>query len=492
MTKKKRITIIIASCVLLASIAAAIVLPILLKDDVITSYSYENENRPLEYGAVNKMIFQKKFSELLKYTFLITDKNNHIANALLGAMSRARVPTEKMLAFVDYLRDFADSMIKDGFSVWAGQFEDGEADFDFDFHFNNFFETTGFNEIELSRLLFELLADFAGEDNEYIELLNLLERDNFVDIVSSTLYGYKMISGFSAQGGSAAQARVMQGLLYAIGNRYVKNIQRMGYENIEKLLLINFDSDKEYDNITQEEYRVYSSFMSCAQGKIANILYVFGNTLISTDAKAFERLFAYFSAQDKECEKAKEDLIVSHISLAKAVNAGIQSSFAYAHKSQISDMDSFIDSYARLIASYKEMTTTLKNQSQNNGEEENEEDEEEFDYQEYYAAVYARLAAFTQDVASLSQTKTLQGLSPQQKEELYLKALNMWNLFSDAGDLFEDAFAAANVNFFLRVIDLNGFLKRNRRALQDLIRDSIAGLIGWDIKDLEDLYDGNY
>jgi transcription elongation factor Elf1 len=284
----------------------------------------------------------------------------------------------------------------------------------------------------------------------------------------------------------------MQGLLYAIGNRYVKNIQRMGYENIEKLLLINFDSDKEYDNITQEEYRVYSSFMSCAQGKIANILYVFGNTLISTDAKAFERLFAYFSAQDKECEKAKEDLIVSHISLAKAVNAGIQSSFAYAHKSQISDMDSFIDSYARLIASYKEMTTTLKNQSQNNGEEENEEDEEEFDYQEYYAAVYARLAAFTQDVASLSQTKTLQGLSPQQKEELYLKALNMWNLFSDAGDLFEDAFAAANVNFFLRVIDLNGFLKRNRRALQDLIRDSIAGLIGWDIKDLEDLYDGNY
>ena len=141
MTKKKRITIIIASCVLLASIAAAIVLPILLKDDVITSYSYENENRPLEYGAVNKMIFQKKFSELLKYTFLITDKNNHIANALLGAMSRARVPTEKMLAFVDYLRDFADSMIKDGFSVWAGQFEDGEADFDFDFHFNNFFET---------------------------------------------------------------------------------------------------------------------------------------------------------------------------------------------------------------------------------------------------------------------------------------------------------------------------------------------------------------
>ena len=94
MTKKKRITIIIASCVLLASIAAAIVLPILLKDDVITSYSYENENRPLEYGAVNKMIFQKKFSELLKYTFLITDKNNHIANALLGAMSRARVPTE--------------------------------------------------------------------------------------------------------------------------------------------------------------------------------------------------------------------------------------------------------------------------------------------------------------------------------------------------------------------------------------------------------------
>ena len=41
----------------------------------------------------------------------------------------------------------------------------------------------------------------------------------------------------------------------------------MGYENIEKLLLINFDSDKEYDNITQEEYRVYSSFMSCAQEK---------------------------------------------------------------------------------------------------------------------------------------------------------------------------------------------------------------------------------
>ena len=188
----------------IASIAAAIVLPILLKDDGLQLF-LRKENRPLEYGAVNKMIFQKKFSELLKYTFLITDKNNHIANALLGAMSRARVPTEKMLAFVDYLRDFADSMIKDGFSVWAGQFEDGEADFDFDFHFNNFFETTGFNEIELSRLLFELLADFAGEDNEYIELLNLLERDNFVDIVSSTLYGYKMISGFSAQGGSAAK-----------------------------------------------------------------------------------------------------------------------------------------------------------------------------------------------------------------------------------------------------------------------------------------------
>ena len=61
--------------------------------------------------------------------------------------------------------------------------------------------------------------------------------------------------------------------------------------------------------------------MSCAQGKIANILYVFGNTLISTDAKAFERLFAYFSAQRQRVQKKpREDLIVSHISLAKAVN----------------------------------------------------------------------------------------------------------------------------------------------------------------------------
>ena len=65
----------------------------------------------------------------MKYTFLITDKNNHIANALLGAMSKSARSHRKDACFCGLLRDFADSMIKDGFSVWAGQFEDGEADF---------------------------------------------------------------------------------------------------------------------------------------------------------------------------------------------------------------------------------------------------------------------------------------------------------------------------------------------------------------------------
>lgn len=475
MTKKKKIIIIICSVTLIAAIALAIVLPIALKKNDEIGYSYDNENKPIEYDGVSKMVFYKKFSDILKYTFFITDRKNYLTNGMLNAMSRARIPTEKVLAFADYIVEFVDIIMESGFSIPEGGFDPDKASENnifnnFNYHFMQFFKKTGFTELEFGRFLYELSIDIAGE-SEYGNLLVELGRDDFVALTANTIYSYKMIMAATTASVEPSEARALQAIVYSLGSNYLKIINKLGFNGIEKLFGLSFDLDREYPNLTEDEFEVFKNVAEMLEGKAANLFYILGKSLTNTDAYTFEQLFTYFAYEDKDSLLAKESLIISHMELAKAIKSGIESSFVFKNTTKIESYESFITQYASLMTEYKKLLDIIS------------KSEEEVDYDAHYSGAYEDLEYFIDCITALSAVESLQGKSAQELDILVDKAKGMWSIFDNTEELVDNTFSMMFANFLLKIINLQGFLENNRRAIADLISDSLAGLI--DIRDLE-------
>ncbi|MDD4316500.1 MAG: hypothetical protein PHC84_05015 [Clostridia bacterium] len=479
--KNKRLLVAICAAVLILAILMAVLLPLLLKEEQPSGYSFDNERKPLEYGAVNKLIFNNKVSDILKYSFFVADNNNYIANALISAMRRARIPTQKLKAFADYLGEFVTLLKGSGFSVPAGEFEEGEEQedgifSDFNRHFTEFFEKTGFTETELSRFLYELATDFAG-DTQYGAVLAALGRDDFVALTSNTIFCYKMLIGASEGGATAYEARSLQAIVYSLGSYYIKIISKLGFSNTEKLLGLDFDEQKEYGNLSEEEYAVFRETMLASRGKVANLFYTLGSVMKETDAYSFELLFAYASEEDKNSVSAKEKLVLSHIELSKAIKIGIEQSYVNSRQTGIADRQSFVASYAALMTQYKKFLH-MTAQAQ-----------EEVDFVAYEAAATRKLDAFMDSVYYLSAVNpdSLKTISEQDLDVLVTKAEDLSAIVSGVEEYFDKTFSIRFVNFLFKIIDLQGLLERYRRPIEDILEDSLKGLI--DLNELEDLLD---
>lgn len=475
--KNKRVPIVICSILLILAISLSVALPIILRKPIDTGYSFENERKPLEYGAVNKLIFNNKISDILKYSFYISDNNNYLGNALLSAMSRARIPTDKMKAFGDYLAEFVTLLKGSGFSVPSGEFEEEKEQEDslfsnFDYHFRAFFEKTGFSETELAGFLYELATDLASETS-YADTLNLLGRDDFITLTSNTIFCYKMLTDATREGTSPSDARALQAIVYSLGSNYIKIIDKLGFENTEKLLVLDFDTEKEYENLTQEEYSEFSAAMTESKNKIANLFYTLGSIMKQTDAYSFELLFSYIS--DREGADAQEQLVLSHIELSKAIKSGIEASYIHSAKTGISDSESFVTEYASLFTQYKKLLHLVS------------KSEEQIDFTLYNKAVENSLYSFFDTVETLAATdpESLKGMSQEDVAILAQRAQQLWQIVGGIEEYFDRTFAIRLANFVLKVIDIQALLEKYRRPINDIIEDSIKGLIGMD--ELEEL-----
>lgn len=482
-TKKQLWTVVISIIVVLA-IATAIVVPLILPKDENIGYSFDDENKPIQYGAVNKLIFNTKLAEMLRVSFFITDKNNYIGTALLNAMSNARIPTEKMLAFADYLMEFGNLIKSSGLSVVNAVFEKGDIKkednlfSDFDKYFTDFFIKTGFTELELGRFLYEIAIDTAGE-SEYGELLSLLGREDFVILTSNSIYSYNMLKTALAEGSGATEARALQAIAYSLGSNYIDIISKLGYEGIEKLFGVAYELDIENTNLSIEDFAIFENTMLASRGKIANLLFILGESIKNTDAHTFELLFSYIGMEDKDSREGKEKLILSHIGLSKAIKKGLDSSFLNYEYTGIADKESFVESYSLLMKEYKKFFEMV------------EQKEEKSDYDAYFDEKQDNIQTFIDCVYGLSEIDSLNfdAISAEDFDLLIQQSEGLWIIADGAGEYFDQAFSMVFFSFLLKVVDMDALLKNNQKALQDLINDSLQELIN--NKELEELIEQN-
>jgi hypothetical protein len=479
--KNKQALIVTCSILLILIIALSIALPILLRKSADPGYSFDNERKPLEYGGVHKLIFNNKISNILKYSYYIADKNNYVATALLSALSRARIPTDKMLAFADYLGELVEVLKGSGFSVPSGEFDEDKEQAksifsDFNQYFLAFFEKTGFTETELAAFLYELISDLAAQ-TDYADTLKLLGRENFVTLTANTIFCYNMLSDAAASGMSGADARALQAVVYSLGSNYIRIIEKLGYENTEKLLGLNFDPQREYENLTEEEYEAFSIAMQASKNKVANLFYALGSIMKMTDAYSFELLFSYIA--ETEGADAQHKLILSHIELSEAIKSGIEESYKKSAKTAISDRQSFITEYASLFTQYKRMLHIVA------------KSDEEIDFDAYEVLIEQRLNDFFDNIDTLAATDAehLRDMSQQEIDDLAEKARDLRQLADGMEEYFDKTFSLRLANFVLKIIDIQGLLEKYRRPIQDIIEDSIAGLI--DMEELEELIGKN-
>ncbi|MDD3946789.1 MAG: hypothetical protein PHI19_03010 [Clostridia bacterium] len=216
---------------------------------------------PFQYEAVTRTAFVFDFEKFLAVVFMkdIIDSTNAMGISLaqqwgtivIDAFRRARVPSEKLLAFGKYLANTADEFSQEVFHedpekaslvvvIWALLNEDPQGDLlyqvagavDWVALYNEMITETGLNPEEAGRVLYQLaLALAEGSDKQLIA--DLGER-SFVVLFSQTMVAATEISMLTS-GSTLASARMVAEVLYELGAEYRNIIETFGIENLNNL-----------------------------------------------------------------------------------------------------------------------------------------------------------------------------------------------------------------------------------------------------------------
>ena len=451
---------------MISAIVLAVVLPLVLNRPKDLGYSYEEENAPLEYPVVETIIFNRQIRNILSVYLAITDKNNHIGNYLLGVLSQARIPAEKLKPFSNYLEEFIDIVTKGGSSPIQG-FSGLE------YHLMMFFEKTNFTELELGRFLYELFTTITV-GSEANKLLLELGQDDFVALSSNTIFTIKMLNKMS-EGISARDARALQGIIYSLGVNYLNVLDKLGFENFEKLLGFDYDRQKDDTSMDEEEWQTYSKTMSMVKNKVSNLFYILSQAMTHTSAYGFELLSMYFSIEDKSTYEAEQYLILSHVEIAKAIKKGLDNSFEKAEITGVGETQEFIQSYSELIVQFQifmDMTHS-----------------KESDYGALEEDAYSQLESFISYVELLSFYEKIDfyQIDDDNYQNLLQAAQGLWNMNESMESFVDELLTTLFANFVFNFVSLDDLVENSRKAFQDIIKDTIESIMA-----VEDYGELNY
>ena len=464
LTKQYKVLLIVSTILLIATICGIVLNVVLGEADNTPQIVTNGDDIPIDYSAVNKLIFNTKITDILSNEFFIVDKNHHIGNMLLDAMSKARIPTEKMLLFADYLQNLADFIKENGFSIKNGQFDlenNGNEKImeTINILIKNFFTDTNFTEIELGRFIYQFMFGNIG-DAEYKDILSNLGEEDFTIIFANVISSYNIITDSIENGASQSQARSLQALIYSIGSNLVNMIDKLGLNDVEELFGINYDVEFDETALTENEYESLKNYFDTINGKIGNIIYILGNAMKNIDAYTFEMIFEYWQLEDKQTNEAKDKYIVLHINLANALKNAIEESFENFSITEINSKQSFIDKYTSFFVETQKIINIAN-------------DVENFDFEAYENKIRINLTTFTNKIYLLSEIdyKSIKNLSIEEYNNIYNDINVLWGM-TDFN--FETTLSIKLINLILRGTALESFLKGNRIAFSDILRDTLS------------------
>ncbi|MBO5776063.1 MAG: hypothetical protein J6R35_01675, partial [Clostridia bacterium] len=214
----------------------------------------------------------------------VTIRNSHIISSpLISIFSKAAIPTDKLLAFGEYLKsiDSDDAIMRiwfyfirptenpDGTVSWGFANSEQLADFlvgkvDFMYAIRDIVYKTALTAEEAGRLIYELMSLFADEDQQSV--LSQFTRGNFVRLFVSATTIYESYLQFNLVGGTLAEARTLGELAFQMGAELQDMINGIGIDTLLDALWL-----KNNVNIEDAKLREFLSQAGIDDSALADI-----------------------------------------------------------------------------------------------------------------------------------------------------------------------------------------------------------------------------
>ena len=350
MTLREKLIKVPAKTLVIATVSAVLIIALILGSIYLSDYLKRadadflrpNTDEPINYSWETKTTFHTALGKYIWWTLLRWDasKNgahppvNAQADALLSAMSKARVSEGKVLAVSDMLFDAeVDFDVTNYLESVAN--DPSETRFMRDAlslipMVTGAFSDAGLTEQEIAHTVYFIMLEGA-KGEEAVSAFTKLGRDDFGTLFIGIMSITTAVQTANARGGTASDARLLSNRLYQSGADFERIFARIGQNDINIILGLT----TRYTILDTTDAPVLNTSMDaiCRISHFTlNTLAVAMKNLPEASINSYFRYQAGLSQNGgtggQQSAQAEANRIIFAISLARAVNMGIKASVA--------------------------------------------------------------------------------------------------------------------------------------------------------------------
>lgn len=303
------------------------------------------DTTPINYTDADKAAYAFKFSQtivnLAKQLGLSADGSevNTLLSRTLSAMSKARIPAEKLGKIADAIADSSQDIV-DFFTTNRNIDEDDAAELLLNAKVKkiaefsrSFFVKTTLNEEEFAYVLYQYML--ANASTSYKQAMNKLGKNDYITFISNTFFLLNTLDEISQSDSRKAQSNVLQAALYELGSDYIDILDKAGNDTITKILGFEWN----YSG-TDQKAETLNDYSEKITSKVAFIFGTFGYAMREVKRENIDVLTKYVSLKDG---KEKNDcLIYLECEISKVLSSALTSGEKYLEDNETEDVTAIL------------------------------------------------------------------------------------------------------------------------------------------------------
>ena len=327
---------------------------------------------PIVYSEITRITF---ISDIYTYIYRVFSgfipkaTSDRIASLMLDAFSRARIPSEQVLAIGSFIAA-GDKATTDFFGKILSYIDFEASEFQGRIVFKegvkastlygeiamigqtmlNLLQQANLSATDSARVVYEILNQIP--DSKYKQALSEVGRDGFVTLFLSVYQGVELLNSGLDSSYTEAQIRQLQQSFYQVASDYIELYNSIGYEAIETLLgNAYYTIPEDSETYPEEIIEQYNQIIESIYGMTSFSLLVLSEFMVNSDTLTFEYTIKYINAEDEE----KEDyMILSSLLIARSFTVALDSAFSNPQNDLFSSRNDLIH---RLNIIYLNMET---------------------------------------------------------------------------------------------------------------------------------------
>lgn len=281
---------------------------------------YFIDTAPVDYTAAENAVYVLKFrNAVASYLAPVSEELSlgDLADRLLNAMSKARIPAQKLGGMADAINKYSLSGIGgsvDGWDLTEEQFIAilTKSGFSYVNEFlNSFFDESGLTGEEFGTFLYHYLDLYGSSD--YKLALNAVGKDIFIQFMSCTVYFITSVNDVGSGEGQYIDDYILEAAFYQLGSVFLNAVDAAGAEVLERALGLQFSVGE-----TQDNYEEINAYLGALNGKTGTVIAMIGCILRSASANAIGECRSYAETG------GDDELIYSQILAAKEALDGLR------------------------------------------------------------------------------------------------------------------------------------------------------------------------